>query len=121
MKAVKMTYAEWNARIEAEIENDEMTYEDETALLVERVIDGTPFITADLTTVAKTAKTAVKRLCKALTAEGYDGEYMFDEIIEMISNGVYKYGQCDGSAFWFEVECTMPEYDTWYVTFTFMI
>lgn len=121
MKIVKMTYAEWSARIDAEIENDETTYEDETALLVERVIDGAPFITADLTTVAKTAKTAVKRLCKALTAEGYDGEYMFDEITEMMSNGVYKYGQCDGSAFWFEVECTMPECDTWYVTITFMI
>lgn len=121
MKTIIYTQDEFNAIIDHEIDSGETSYNDEEVIIVKRVIDGAPFITADLTTVAKTAKTAVKRLCKTLTVEGYDGEYMFDEITEMISNGVYKYGQCDGSAFWFEVECVMPEYDTWYVTITFMI
>ena len=121
MKTKIYTQDEFNAIIDNEIDSGEAFYNDEEIIIVKRVIDGTPFITADLTTVAKTAKTAVKRLCKALTAEGYDGGYMFDEIIEMMSNGVYKYGQCDGSAFWYEVECVIPECDTWYVTITFMI
>lgn len=121
MKTIIYTQDEFNAIIDNEIDSGEVSYNDEEVIIVKRMIDGAPFVTADLTTVAKTARAAVKRLCKALTDEGYDGGYMFDEITEIMSNGVYKYGQCDGSAFWFEVECTMPEYDTWYVTITFMI
>lgn len=121
MKTTIYTQDEFNAIIDNEIESGEVSYNDEEVIIVKRVIDGVPFITADLTTIAKTAKTAVKRLCKALTAEGYDGEYMFDEITEIISNGVYSYGKCNDSAFWFDVECVIPECNTWYVAITFMI
>lgn len=125
MKTTIYTQDEFNAVIDAETESGEVTYNDEEVIIVKRVIDGLDFITADLSTCCKNARTAVKRLSKALEAAGYENVYdwivVYDGIAarEMITD--YHGGHCDGSGFWYDIECTVPELDIWYITVTFMV
>ncbi len=120
MKSIRMNQKEWNARLDEEIDRGEAVYHDEEVVIIDREIDCAQFVTADLTTVTKSAKTAVKRLCRALDEQGLDGRTVCETVLEMMESGYHRYGFCEGSCFWFEIECVDPEDDVWYITVTFM-